>query len=299
MTAERAVRVVFDGWVAPRPSPMRRAGRLARQYPLGVFGLVIMVGFVVLGVFGADIAPYNPRELRVGKPLEGPSWEHPFGLNSLGQDILSRVMAGARVSLIIGSASIFIGSTIGSFLGILGGYFGRWVDYTVQRSSEAFAAFPGIILYFLLRAAFGQGVKTIVISIAIGALFSGSRVLRSRTLVERAAQYVEAARAMGASEYRVFFNHIMRNLVPLVVVLMSTALGGAILAESALAFLGIGLEPTTPSWGLDMSGDNLTFARLGKWHIVVFPGLAITLVVLAANLLGDALRDIWDPRLRR
>jgi ABC-type dipeptide/oligopeptide/nickel transport system permease subunit len=264
-----------------------------------VFGLAVLSGFVFLGVFGEMLAPYPPREIGQGAPLAKPSWDHPFGLNSLGQDIFSRVLAGARISLIISGAAILLGSTVGSFLGILSGYYGRWVDYLIQRSGEAFAAFPGIILYFLLRTAFGQGPKTLIIAIGIGALFGGSRILRSQTIIERHATYVEAARAIGCSEPRIFLFHVLRNVMPLVVVLMSTSLGAAILAESALAFLGLGLEPGTPSWGLDMSGENLTFARLGYWHLVVFPGIAISLVVLAANLLGDALRDIWDPRLRK
>lgn len=285
--------------LARRPGMASRLWRLARTHPAGVFGLAILLVFVFVGLFGEAIAPYGPKDLRTGQPLQGPTWEHPFGTNSLGQDVLSRILAGARISLIIGSASIFIGSALGSFLGILGGFFGRWVDYIVQRSAEAFAAFPGIILFFLLRTAFGQQPRTIVIAIAIGALFGGSRLLRAQTLLEARSTYVEAARSVGASETRIFFAHVVRNVLPLTVVLMSTSLGGAILAESTLAFLNIGLEPGTPSWGLDMSGDNLTFARLGRWHLVVFPGICISLVVLAANLLGDALRDIWDPRLRK
>jgi peptide/nickel transport system permease protein len=282
-----------------RPSAFRRAARTARRHPEGVFGLTVLLGFVFLGLFGELIAPYPPREIAVGPPLEKPSWDHPFGLNTVGQDVFSRVIAGARISLMISSASIFIGATIGSFLGILSGYYGRWVDYVIQRSGEAFAAFPFIILYFLLRAAFGQSVKTLIIAIAIGALFGGSRILRSQTIIERSAVYVEAARAVGCSEIRIFFFHVFRNVLPLTVVLMSTSLGAAILAESGLAFLGLGLEPGTPSWGIDMSGSNLSMARLGFWHLVVFPGLAISLVVLASNLLGDAVRDIWDPRLRK
>ncbi len=282
-----------------RPGRRRRLLRLARQHPAGVFGLVVLTVFVFLGLFGPFIAPYDPRDILTGPALAGPSPGHPFGTNSLGQDVFSRVIAGARISLMISSASIFIGGTMGSFLGILGGYYGRWVDYLVQRSGEAFAAFPFIVVYFMLRTAFGQGPKTIIVAIAIGALFGGSRVLRAATLVERGSPYVEAARAIGCSEGRIFVRHVIPNVLPLTVVLMSTSLGGAILGESALAFLGLGLEPGTPSWGIDMSGENLSFARLGYWHLVVFPGAAISLVVLAANLLGDALRDIWDPRLRR
>lgn len=294
------VGAVGTGWHSPaRLSVGRRFLRLARLYPFGVFGIVVLIAFVVLGIFGPKIAPYDPRQLRAGPPLSSPSWDHPFGTNQLGQDVFSRVIVGARISLIIGSASVLIGSTAGSFLGILSGYYGRWVDYLVQRSGEAASAFPGLILFFMLRTAFGTGVKTIVIAIAIGALFGGSRLLRSATMVEASKAYVEAARAVGCSEQRIFFRHVVPNVLPLTVVVMSGTLGGAILAESMLAFLGLGVEPGTPSWGIDMSGSNLSNARLGYWYLVVFPGIAISLVVLGSNLLGDALRDIWDPRMRK
>ena len=285
--------------VSTRLSRGRRLARVAKQQPLGVFGLVVLLGFVFLGIFGPYITPYDPRELRVGAPLSGPSTEHFFGTNKLGQDVFSSVIAGARISLEISSAAVLLGAGIGSFLGILAGYYSRWVDYLVQRSSEAFAAFPNLVLYFLLMAAFGQGVKTIIIAIGIGALFGGNRVLRGAAIVQRNALYIEAARSVGCPEWRVFLRHAVPNVLPLVVVVMSGTLGAAILAESALAFLGLGVQPGTPSWGIDMSGGNLSVARLGYWHIVVFPGIAISLVVLAANLLGDALRDVLDPRLRK
>lgn len=288
-------------WSA-RPRRMRwprRMVRLIRQHPLGLFGFVIIVGFVFLGVFGPLVAPYEPRELRAGPPLAGPSLAHPFGTNTLGQDVLSRVIAGARISLIIGSASVFLGAGMGAFLGMMAGYYGRWVDYLLQRSSEAFAAFPSLVLYFLLIAAFGQSPKTLVFAIGIGALFGANRVIRAATMVEARSTYVEAARSIGCSETRIFLRHVVVNVLPLAVVFMSGALGAAILAESTLAFIGLGVEPGTPSWGIDMSGQNLSIARTGYWHIVIFPGIAISLVVLGANLLGDSLRDIWDPRLRR
>jgi ABC-type dipeptide/oligopeptide/nickel transport system permease subunit len=275
----------------------RRMARLARQYPAGVFGLVILITFVILGLFGSRLAPYPPNELSVGTPLSGPSLAHPFGVNQNGQDMLSRVMAGAHTSFIISFWAVFLGAGSGSFLGIMAGYFGRWVDYAVQRSSEAFAAFPSLVLFLMLRTAFGPSLKTIIVSIAIGALFGGNRVLRGQTIIERNQMYIEAARATGCSEMRIFFRHIIPNLLPLVVVIMSGTIGGAILAESGLAFLGLG--PTDASWGREMSGNNLSIARTGYWHVVVFPGIAISLVVLGANLLGDALRDIWDPRLRK
>lgn len=284
-------------YVPSRPSWAKRMGRLARHHPAGVFGLVVLILFVVLGLFGSQLAPYPADELSVGTPLDGPSFAHPFGLNQNGQDVFSRILAGAHVSFVISFWAVFLGAGSGSFLGILGGYFGRWIDYLVQRSGEAFAAFPSLVLFLMLRTAFGPNLKTIIISIAIGALFGGNRVLRGATIIERNQMYVEAARSVGCSEWRIFIRHVVPNVLPLVVVIMSGALGGAILAESALAFLGLG--PTDASWGRDMSGNNLSIARTGYWHVVVFPGIAISLVVLGANLLGDSLRDIWDPRLRK
>lgn len=298
MATQTATSSGFDwAYVPSRPGWPRRMARLARQHPAGVFGLVVLVLFVVLGLFGERLAPYPADELSVGTPLDGPTASHPFGLNQLGQDVFSRIMSGARISFIIAFWAVFLGAGSGAFLGILGGYFGRWIDYIVQRSGEAFAAFPGLVLYLMLRTAFGPNLKTIIISIGIGALFGGNRILRGATIIERNQIYVEAARSVGCSEWRIFLRHVVPNVLPLVVVLMSGAIGAAILAESGLAFLGLG--PTEASWGRDMSGTNLGLARQGYWHVVVFPGIAISLVVLGSNLLGDSLRDIWDPRLRK
>lgn len=288
----------FDwAYVPSRPSWPRRMARLARQHPLGLFGLVILVLFVVVGLFGAHLAPHDPDELSVATPLDGPSMAHPFGVNHLGQDMFSRIIVGANVSFIIAFWAVFLGAGMGAFLGVLGGYYGRWVDYIVQRSGEAFAAFPSLVLFLMLRAAFGPSIRTFIVAIGIGALFGGNRVLRGQTIIEARQTYIEAARAVGCSEWRIFLRHIIPNVLPLVVVIMSGALGAAILAESALSFLGLG--PDVVSWGRDMSGQNLSIARTGYWHVVLFPGIAISLVVLGANLLGDSLRDIWDPRLRK
>jgi ABC-type dipeptide/oligopeptide/nickel transport system permease subunit len=276
----------------------RRLGRLARENPLGVFGLVVLLGFAFLGVFGGTLAPFDPRALRVGRPLSGISPAHLFGVNSLGEDVFSRILAGARVSFVIAFAAVFVGSPLGAFMGTLSGFKGGRLDFTLQRISEAAIAFPPLILYLMLITAFGRGPNTIVVAILVGTLLGGHRVVRAATLVEARTAYVEAARSLGCSEKRIFLRHVIPNMLPLSVILASGALGGAILAESGLAFLGLGVAPGTPSWGIDMSGQNLSFARLGHWNLVVFPGLAISLVVLGANLLGDTLRDVWDPRLR-
>ena len=282
----------------PQRGRWRALARLAKDNPVGVLGLVIVLAFILLGVFGPFLAPYDPRQISAGPQLAGPSLDHPFGTNSLGQDMLSRVIGGARISLLIGLAAVGIGVTGGAFIGVASGYFGGVIDSFIQRTSEAGAAFPGLILYLTLIAAIGRGVDTIVIGIAISALIGGSRVLRALTLVIKTSPFVEAARASGATELRILATHIIPNVIPIAIVIASSALGAAVLAEAALSFLGIGVEPGTPSWGIDLQGRNLDDAKVGNWHLVAFPGAALSLVVLGFNLLGDTLRDVLDPRLR-
>ncbi len=288
-----------QSWAAlPERDRLKDLLRTGRQNPVGVFGLIIAIVFVVLGVFGPFIAPYDPSAAEVTNQFAGPSWAHPFGTDSLGQDILSRTIAGARISLIIATAAVVIGVGGGSMVGIISGYYGGVVDSVIQRTGEAGAAFPGLFLYLMLIAAMGQGVNTIITGIAIFAFIGGSRVLRSLVLVIKHATFVEASRSMGASETRILLQHILPNVLPIVIVVASGAIGGAILAEAALSFLGIGVEPGTPSWGIDLSDNYEIAALLGKWHLIAFSGGAISLVVLGFNLLGDTLRDVLDPRLR-
>jgi len=290
-----------DDQAIASPQIRRRAPgivRIAAHNPLGTVGAFLVLTFIFVGLFGPVIAPYNPREVNVEAQLQGPSLDHPMGTNRLGQDVLSRVLAGARLSLVIGSAAVFIGVLGGSLIGVISGYFGGVIDSFIQRTGEAGAAFPGLILYLTLIAALGRGEDTIIIGIAISALIGGSRVLRALTLVIKTSPFVEAARAAGATELRILATHIIPNVIPIAIVIASGALGAAVLAEAALSFLGIGVEPGTPSWGIDLQGRNLEDAKVGNWHLVMFPGIALSLVVLGFNLLGDTLRDVLDPRLR-
>ena len=285
-------------WTLPEPKRWRTLLRVGRRNPLGVVGLLLVLGFIFLGIFGPYLAPYDPRAPNLADQLEGPSLAHPFGTNSLGQDMLSRGIGGARISLLIGLAAVGIGVTGGALMGVVSGYFGGVIDSFIQRTGEAGAAFPGLILYLTLIAAMGRGVDTIVVAIAIGAVIGGSRVLRALTIVIKTSAFVEASRAMGATEFRILFTHIVPNVIPIVIVVASGAWGAAVLAEAALSFLGIGVEAGTPSWGIDLQGENLRFAANGYWHLVAFPGGALSLVVLGFNLMGDTLRDVLDPRLR-
>lgn len=287
-----------QAWALPESHRWRGLLRVARRNPLGVIGLFLVLGFIFLGVFGPYLVPNSPTESNLSAQLQAPTLAHPFGTDSLGRDMLSRVLGGARLSMLLGLAAVGLGVTGGAFMGIVSGYFGGVIDSFIQRTGEMGAAFPGLVLYLTLIAALGRGVDTIVIAIAITAVIGGSRILRSLVIVLKTAPFVEASRSMGASELRILFRHIIPNVIPIVIVVASGAWGAAVLAEAALSFLGIGVEPGTPSWGIDLSGENQRFAANGKWWLVAFPGAALSLVVLGFNLMGDTLRDILDPRLR-
>ena len=274
----------------------KKLGKLASENPIGAVALVIVVAFVVVGLFGPYLAPHSPTDLDASSQYLSPSGTHLFGTTKFGQDLFSRVLAGARIDLKFGAIVLLVGFFPGTFLGIVSGYFGRWIDYLIQRSSEAWTAFPQLFLLLTFVAAFGPGLRTVEFVVAIGALFSGSRILRVVAIVEKNKEYINAARSTGASEYRILWRHMLPNIMPFILVGLSSVFAVAVLLESALSFLGLGVRPGEPSWGADLSigvGSGSTY----PW-LVIFPGLAISLVVLAFNLLGDTLRDILDPRLR-
>jgi peptide/nickel transport system permease protein len=291
----------------PTLEPRRRLagwGRVARKNPVGVIAAIIVVAFVTLGAvevisqsaFGTVVAPENPREIHASVQLQGPSLAHPLGTNQRGNDMLSRIMAGARVSFLIGAMALVIGFLPGALLGVISGYYQRWIDYVIQRGGEAWAAFPVLFLYLAFITALGQGLKTIAIVIVISSLFGGSRVLRATALITKHSDYIEASRSLGASDSWILTRHLIPNVMPIIIVGASSVFAVSVLAESALSFLGLGLEPGTPSWGIDLS-EGQSNMRLHP-YLVLFPGMAISLVVLGFNLLGDTLRDILDPRLR-
>jgi peptide/nickel transport system permease protein len=292
---------IADEWaVAPQTPRVVALGRIARRNPVGVVAFIIVVAFCFVGVFGPMIAPHSPTYITPLERYQSPSWEHPFGTNKFGQDMLSRALTGARVSFLIGLMGVTIGYCTGAFLGIVSGYYQRWLDYVIQRSSEAWAAFPVLILYLAFIAAIGQGLKTIGIVIVISAIFGGSRVLRAASIITKHNDYVEASRSLGAGDWWILWRHIIPNVMPIIIVGASSVFAVSVLAEAALSFLGLGVDPGTPSWGIDMSDTYTPNLRDAPRHpyLVLFPGLAISLVVLGFNMLGDTLRDILDPRLR-
>lgn len=263
--------------------------------PLGLAGLLLILTLVVVGGLAPFIAPHGENQMTF-VPFQGPSWGHPFGTDKLGRDILSRVIFGARISLAVGFISVLGGTAAGTIIGIVSGYFGGWADNLIQRVADTAMAFPGLILLLIIIRVLGPSITNVVIVIGVGIVPGVSRVVRGAVLAERQNQYVEAAQAMGASSLRVLFRHLMPNVMPLAIVIATTLLAGAILAEAALSFLGLGVPPPNPSWGADVSLARNAFPIHVWWAF--FPGLAIALTVLGFNFLGDALRDILDPRLR-
>ena len=268
---------------------------LVLRNPLGLAGLLLVLTLVVVGSLAPFIAPHGQNEMTF-IPFQGPSWGHPFGTDKLGRDILSRVIFGARISLAVGFLSVVGGTAAGTVVGMVSGYFGLWVDNLVQRIVDTVMAFPALILLLIIISVLGPSIRNVVIVIGIGIIPGVSRVIRGAVLAEKQNQYVEAAQAMGASSFRVVFRHLMPNVMPLAIVIATTLLGGAILAEASLSFLGLGVPPPNPSWGADVSLARNTFPVHVWWAF--FPGLAIALTVLGFNFLGDTLRDILDPRLR-
>lgn len=281
------------------------------QNPLGGFGLTIIVALFMIGIFGPGmdvtlpggttivslprLAPHSEAEF-VGGIKQDPSIAHPFGTDGLGRDLFSRVIYGARISLLVGFLSVFIGISIGMVFGLASGYFGGWIDNILQRTVDAIIAFPPLIWLLIIIRILGPNQRNVILVIALFIIFPTLRIVRGAALSEKHNQYIEAARSMGAPWYRLLFRHLAPNILPLGIVLATSSLAGAILGESTLSFLGLGIPPPNPSWGTDISLSRNEFPIHIWWPI--FPGIAISLTVLAFNLLGDTIRDIADPRLR-
>jgi peptide/nickel transport system permease protein len=290
--------ILAEMGIAPRTegfgARFRKLGTLARQNPLGTLGLLIIVTFVVLAIFAPLIAPYAPTALS-GNPDEGITSAHIFGTERVGRDIFSRFVYGGRVSLSVAIISVILGGSLGMIIGIVSGYSGGVIDSTIQRTVDTAIAFPPLLLLLIITTVLGPSYRTIVFALTLAVIPGVIRIVRGAVLSEKNNQYVEAARASGAAGPRIVLRHLLPNVVALGIIVMTTLLGGIILAEAALSFLGLGI-PNAASWGRDVSDARTSF----PYHIpsAIFPGAAITLTVLGFNLLGDSIRDIADPRLR-
>lgn len=282
------------------PSPMRAAGwlwsRRMRQNPLFAAGAVILLVFVLLGIFAPVIAPYHPIAIDAEKTFQGPSRAHLFGTDRFGRDLFSRVVYGTRVSLGIAGLSIAIAAMVGGLLGLLAGYVGRGVDQLLGRFMDIFFAFPSVLLALGISAVLGAGATTVVIAIAVVYAPLFFRVMRASVMAEKELTYIEAAVSIGTGSWTIMTRHILRNVLSPMIVQVAVSLSYAILIESALSYLGVGVQPPTPSWGTILN-EGKEFLPISPW-ISLFPGLFIMLSVLALNFLSDGLRDYLDPRLR-
>ena len=286
---------------ASRWTVLKRRGsrglRLARRKPLGAAGLLVIVFIVAVAASAGVIAPFGANEQNYSDILQSPNSTYWMGTDELGRDLLSRVIYGARVSLYVGFFAVFLGVAQGTWWGSVSGYFGGKIDYFVQRVMDAFMAIPFLVLALTLVAMTGASLQNVVIALGFAFTPSTNRVVRGTVLSAKENQYVEAARVIGAKDARIIFRHILPNVFAPIIVIATVLLGGAIIAEASLSFLGMGSPPPNTSWGAILSTSGRGYLERAPW-IAIFPGLSIVAIVLSFNMLGDALRDVLDPRLR-
>jgi peptide/nickel transport system permease protein len=278
-----------------RPRWRETLGLLARN-PTAAIAAVVLLLIVLMALLDETLAPEEPNAISVPDRLQAPSWAHPFGTDDLGRDIFSRVILGAGVSLRVGFLAVGIALVIGTAVGLLAGFYGRWVDDVLMRIMDMLFAFPAVLLAIAVLAVRGPGAGNTALAIGIVYIPVFARVTRASVLGVREEVYVRASRSVGASDWRILTRHILPNAAPPIIVQTSISLAFAVLAEAALSFLGLGTQPPHPSWGL-MLAEGRGYIELA-WWLAFFPGMAIFLTVLCFNLLGDGLRDALDPRQR-
>jgi peptide/nickel transport system permease protein len=269
----------------------------ARRYPLGAVGAVIVAVFVLTAIFAGWIAPTDPTTTNSKASLARPGGAYLLGADFMGRDMFSRIVHGARISLAVGVGAMGLGALIGISVGLASGFFGGWFDLIVQRLLDIMQSLPLLVMAIVMAASLGPSLRNTIIAIAIPLVPTVARVVRSSTLSLREQPFVEAARAVGMGEIRIAVRHVLPNTLAPLIVLATAQLGSAILTEASLSFLGLGIPEPHPSWGRMLSESAAEYVRTAPW-LVIFPGLAISLTVFGTNLLGDALRDILDPRER-
>ena len=268
-----------------------------RRYPLGAVGALIVLIFVLTAVFAGFIAPMDPTATNARASLAKPGGANILGADFMGRDMFSRIVHGARISLAVGVGAMSLGGILGISIGLASGYIGGWFDLITQRFLDIMQSLPLLVMAIIMAASLGPSLRNTIIAIAIPLVPTVARVVRSSTLSLRELPFVEAARAVGMGEFRIAVRHILPNTLAPLIVLATAQLGSAILVEASLSFLGLGIPEPHPSWGRMLSESAAEYVRTAPW-LVIFPGLAISMVVFGTNLLGDALRDILDPRER-
>jgi peptide/nickel transport system permease protein len=276
---------------------LRRVIRFCRQRPLGAIGGLIFLIMVFTALTADWIAPYNPLINDYKAMLSPPSINHFMGTDAHGRDVLSRIIYGSRTALLVGFSSSFCGTMLGAIIGVICAYFGGKTDVIVQRFMEILLSFPLIVMALAMMAVLGTGILNVIVAITIPMVPRSAQVIRSCALSIRNMPYVDAARACGFGHIRIMFRHILPNVAAPFLILVTAYLGGAILTEASLSFLGVGVAEPTAAWGLMLKGAAVTFAESAPW-MAIFPGLAISAAVFAFNIFGDSLRDELDPKLR-
>jgi peptide/nickel transport system permease protein len=290
-------------WLGPLPArwpgarALNAAARFVRRKPLGALGGGIVLGMMLLAVFAEQIAPYGYDDTAPGARMQPPGRDHWLGTDNLSRDIWSRVVYGARVSVTIGFATVALGTLLAGAIGVSSGYFGGAYDIVLQRVVDAWMAFPFLVIVLSVLAVLGPGLGNVILSLALVTAATSSRVLRGATIAAAHQAYVEAGRAIGCGHARIIARYIVPAVLPTAIILATIGLGAVILAESALSFLGFGVPPPYPSWGAMLSGSGRTYMLRAPW-MAVWHGVAISVAVFGFNMLGDALRDVLDPRLR-
>jgi peptide/nickel transport system permease protein len=271
--------------------------RLIKEKPLGAFGGVIVLGLLLCALLAPLIATHPYDQTNVRNRLKPPSSQFYFGTDNLGRDIFSRIIYGARVSVTVGFGAVSIGICLAIFVGVGSGYFGGKADVLVQRLVDSWMAIPTLLLLLNVMAVLGPGLLNVILALGVVSAARSSRTIRSAAMVIKENQFVEAARAVGASHLRIIWRYILPNIMAPIIIIATISLGVAILAESTLSFLGLGVPPPYPSWGEMLSGSGRSYMHKAPW-MATWPGVAISLAVFGFNMLGDALRDLLDPRLR-
>lgn len=290
MAEDSSIQAQLEAESRPRRGFKYFARRFSRDRRAMV-GLVIVVLFCMAALLGELITPYDPQSQNY-ELLESPSLAHPLGTDNVGRDLLSRIIVGARISMVVGLSTVALAAVVGIVLGVAAGYYGGWIDMVVMRAIDVLWAFPNFILAVMLVAIFGLGLQNVIVAIALAYVDDFARIIRGMVLVLKEDDFVTAARAMGASNRRMMFKHIFPNALPPVIVQASVFVAAAILAEAGLTFLGLGVSPLTPTWASILNDARPFFTR--AWWLGTFPGVVIMLIVLAVNFVGDAIRDIND-----
>jgi peptide/nickel transport system permease protein len=285
------------GELAPRLSALEEVAQFVRRKPLGAVGALIILVMLGAAVLAGALAPYDPYQADYAAQFQRPGAEHWFGTDEFGRDVFSRILFGAQIALFVGFTASLAGCTMGGLLGVVSAYCGGKVDLLLERFMDVLLAFPQLILALAVASILGPAVHNVVIAVTVPIIPRAARVVRATALSVKENVYVEAVSALGASRRRVVLQHILPNVVAPWIIIVTAQLAGAILAEAALSYLGLGAAEPTPSWGLMLSGSASAYAEKAPW-IGLFPGVAISLAVFGFNLLGDSLRDVLDPKLR-